>query len=355
MIKRCFHILVIMLFILITVRIVLIYFWPFTAGALLATLLYPFIKLLFEYVKLPYKLSVLFGLIILLITGPLILTGCYVLLNNEILYLLSQLPAYTSSLLTVIQDTVQTLPGFLHDLTHPYLTHSHLSMLIKEIEHLLLDAGKQLISEISKSAGNLPSVLFSMGMMYIAAYYILADFKSWKNKLPAELVKQLEQVRSLGFREAGAYFLSQLLLSLFTFIITLSGLLMLGTPHPFLFALLSAALDFVPLAGSLLLFLPLAIFYLIHIGPAHAAGAFIIYLVIIGVRQITEPKVIGDRMGLHPLVALIFLYISVSLLGVKGLLLTPLFMIIFAVLIKIRLLHVVWRYISTGENPFDQQ
>ncbi len=128
-----------------------------------------------------------------------------------------------------------------------------------------------------------------------------------------------------------------------------------GPHHPFFFAILSAALNFVPLAGSLLLFLPLTIFYLVQAGPAHAAGAVIIYIVILGVRQITEPKIVGDRMGLHPLAALIVLYTSVSLLGIKGLLLTPLFMIMIAVIIKIKLLNVVWRYLSTGDIPFNRQ
>ncbi|AJD91743.1 hypothetical protein JMA_24260 [Jeotgalibacillus malaysiensis] len=354
MIKRSIHILIILLLVLITVRTILVYFLPFTAGALVAVLLYPLVNLLFHQVKIPYKLSVLLGMILLLITGPLILTGCYVLLKNEILYLLNRLPDYTSWILHFTQNTVQTFPSFLHDLTHPYLTHSHLSMLLKEIEQLLLHTGKELISEISKTAGNLPSVLFSMGMMLIAAYYILADFQSWKHKLPPEFIKQLDQIRSLGFREAGAYFLSQLLLALLTFMITLTGLLLLCMPHPFFFALLSAALDFVPLASSLLLFLPLTIYYWMQAGPAHAAGTAFIYILIVGVRQITEPKIVGDRMGLHPLAALIVLYASVSLLGLKGLLLTPLFMIMTAVMIKIRLLNVIWRYISTGDSPFNR-
>ncbi|MFB1080441.1 AI-2E family transporter [Jeotgalibacillus sp. JSM ZJ347] len=352
MIKRCIHVLIITFFILFISRIVLIYLLPFIIGALLSILLYPIIRLLFEYVKLPYKLSVLLGIIACMITGPLMLYGCFILLKNELVYLLTHLPHYTTALLSLFQHTIQNFPAFLHDLTHPYLTHGHLSTLIEEIEQLLLESGKQLITGTSKFAGNLPSYIFSIGIMLIAAYYILSDFKSWQKKLPDKWIEQFGLIRELGLKEAGSYFLSQILLSVFTFIITLTGLLILGTPHPFLFALLSAALDFVPLAGSLLLFLPLSVFYLVQADPLHAAGAAVIYVAVVLVRQVAEPKIIGDRMGLHPLAALMVLYTSVNLLGLKGLILTPFFMIVISVLMKIRLFPAIWRYIATGEHPF---
>ncbi|MDZ5712450.1 AI-2E family transporter [Jeotgalibacillus haloalkalitolerans] len=352
MLKRCFQVIVAIIIVFLTLKVILMYFMPFAIGALLSLFVYPVVKVLFTYLKIPYKLSVALGLMMLFITGPLLITGCFALLKNEIFLMANHLPQYTSVLISSIRNIVQSFPTFLHDLTHPYLTHKHLTLLIKELEQLILNAGKQLLSETSKFAGNLPSYLFSFGIVMIAAYYILSDFESWKSKLPKKLIEQIELIRELGLREAGSYFLSQLLLSLFTFIITLTGLLIIGNPHPFLLALLSAGLDFVPLAGSLLLFLPLTVFYFIQSGPAAAAGTLVIYIVIIAVRQIAEPKIVGDRMGLHPLAALIILYTSVTLLGLKGLILTPVFMIMMAVLIKIRLFTAVWRYITTGEHPF---
>ncbi|TFE00940.1 AI-2E family transporter [Jeotgalibacillus salarius] len=351
MIKRCFYLIITIMLLMLICRTVFVYFWPFAVGALLSLVVYPIVMLLFTYIKLPYKFSVVLGLIIVFISGPLILTGCIALLENEIIFFLNQIPVYSALMLTSLKNLLQSLPAFFHELTHPYLTHAHLTLLSDEIEQMLLTSGKQLITTSSKFASHLPSLLFSFGIMLIAAYYILVDFKTWTNKLPGPWARYFKLLRELGLKETGSYFISQLLLSSITFTITLSGFLILGIPHPFLFALLSAALDFVPIAGSMLLFLPLIIFNMVYTGPALAAGIMVIYLIIIGVRQVTEPKIIGDRMGIHPLAALMVLYASVELLGFTGIVITPLLLIFLSVLLKVKLFSMICHYIRFGTIP----
>ena len=53
-----------------------------------------------------------------------------------------------------------------------------------------------------------------------------------------------------------------------------------------------------------------------------------IYVIITVVRQIAEPKILGDCVGLHPIVTLMAMYFGIKLLGVYGLVLFP-----FAVII----------------------
>jgi predicted PurR-regulated permease PerM len=54
-----------------------------------------------------------------------------------------------------------------------------------------------------------------------------------------------------------------------------------------------------------------------------ALGLGILYIVVIVVRNIIEPKIVGDRVGLHPLVTLLSMVLGTFLFGGIGLLGLP--------------------------------
>ena len=58
-------------------------------------------------------------------------------------------------------------------------------------------------------------------------------------------------------------------------------------------------------------------------------GVLITYIIILIVRNIIEPKIIGDQVGLHPLVTLIAIFVGLKFLGVIGVFLLPVITIIF--------------------------
>jgi predicted PurR-regulated permease PerM len=53
------------------------------------------------------------------------------------------------------------------------------------------------------------------------------------------------------------------------------------------------------------------------------AALLVLYAFITIVRYIVEPRVIGDQLGLHPLVALIAMFVGLKAFGVTGLILGP--------------------------------
>jgi len=50
-----------------------------------------------------------------------------------------------------------------------------------------------------------------------------------------------------------------------------------------------------------------------------AIGLFIIYILITIVRQVLEPKVVGNQIGLYPLITLMCMFIGAQLFGILGL------------------------------------
>ncbi|MDP3448344.1 MAG: AI-2E family transporter, partial [Eubacteriales bacterium] len=67
---------------------------------------------------------------------------------------------------------------------------------------------------------------------------------------------------------------------------------------------------------------------------ATGIGLAVLYVVVIVVRQIIEPKIIGDRVGLHPIVTLLSMVLGTYLFGGIGL---------FGLPISVALIHALQR------------
>ena len=52
-------------------------------------------------------------------------------------------------------------------------------------------------------------------------------------------------------------------------------------------------------------------------------GLIILYLIILTVRNFTEPKIVGDQLGLNPVVTLIAIYLGYLWMGVGGMIFLP--------------------------------
>lgn len=59
-----------------------------------------------------------------------------------------------------------------------------------------------------------------------------------------------------------------------------------------------------------------------------AVGLLVLYAVISVLRQILEPKIVGAGIGMHPLLALISMYVGLRVFGFFGMLLLPLVVVI---------------------------
>ncbi len=59
-----------------------------------------------------------------------------------------------------------------------------------------------------------------------------------------------------------------------------------------------------------------------------AIGFLIMYGIITVVRNIIEPKFVGEQIGIHPVLMLIGLYIGVKVFGVVGIFLVPIMFIV---------------------------
>ena len=111
--------------------------------------------------------------------------------------------------------------------------------------------------------------------------------------------------------------------------ILLCGFLILGVDYSLLLAILIAFLDFLPFFGTGTALLPWAVYKFFVMDIKTAVGLLIIYGITQLVRQVIQPKLVGDSIGMSPLVTLVFLYIGYRLGSILGMILAvPIGMII---------------------------
>ena len=119
------------------------------------------------------------------------------------------------------------------------------------------------------------------------------------------------------------YVKSYSLLFLLTFVELLIGFSILKIDYAPLISTIVAIFDILPILGVGGVLLPWSVIGFMTDNLFIGIGVLILYLIIAFIRNIAEPKLVGDQIGLHPLATLIFMYLGLQFLGFLGMFLFP--------------------------------
>ena len=196
---------------------------------------------------------------------------------------------------------------------------------------LLSGALSSLSGEIPRLAGRviaaLPTVLLVTLITVIAGFYFCIDgeriLSAVASLLPARQRARLPILRERVQRISWKYLRAYLLLWCLTVVELLVGFAILGVDYALLLALVIAFVDLLPILGVGTVMIPWAVVVLIQGNYGLGLGLVILYGVVMLLRQIVEPHLLGQSLGLHPLLTLFATYAGWQLLGVWGMLLAP--------------------------------
>lgn len=200
------------------------------------------------------------------------------------------------------------------------------------------------------------SFLFNFTMGVILAYFLSVEIDSWKRfaseKTPRTFKTAFFFLKENVIKGIVTYIKAQLKLISLTFVIIFAALLLMGVKNAFSIALLSAIFDVLPLLGVSTVFIPWIIYLFIVGNTALAIKLTILLAVVIGVRQILEPKITGDSLGVSAFTMLSFMIVSLSLFGVAGVILSPVLIILIKALYEQGYLR---KWIRLPEEEYDKQ
>ena len=211
----------------------------------------------------------------------------------------------------------------------------------------------KLIVAISSIASKLPAFLLNTIICLIATMFIAIDFDTiagfFKINLPNKALTVVTE-----FKDSLVDIVWQFIKSYFLiFVITTTeisiGFLIIGQPKALVLGIVIAIFDAFPIVGSGMILLPFSIITLASGKIGRGIGLFVVYLIVVIVRQIIEPKIVGKRVGLKPIVTLVCMYMGTKLFGGIGLFALPILAAIITDMNNDGTIH-LFKSVSTGEE-----
>ena len=197
---------------------------------------------------------------------------------------------------------------------------------------MVSDISVSAISWLSSYIAKIPYFIAAVFISVIATFFIAADYDRIKafivRQIPEKCQLFLTDIREYGVKTLGKYFKSYALIMFITFCELSLALWLLGVKNFAAIAAVTAVFDIIPVCGSGGVLIPWAVFSLVQGRYAFGIGMFVVYAIITVVRQIIEPKIVGDQIGLPPVVTLMAMFLGVRFMGVAGLFIFPVVLVI---------------------------
>lgn len=189
------------------------------------------------------------------------------------------------------------------------------------------------ISGVYSVVKNIPSILISVVIGIIAWILFTKDYKKVvkfiKLQLPDKHKNLLSETKKIFSSTILKMCRAYGLIMFITFCENFLGLTILNligvmkNSYVFVIAICIAVFDILPVAGSGGILIPWALIALVSGNVGQCVGLLILYAVITVIRQYIEPKIVGDSLGVNPLVTLAGLYFGLKLFGFMGMFIVP--------------------------------
>ncbi len=324
-------------------------FLPFLLAWIIAMAVRPTVHRIVERVKLPRKavsfVSVLF--VYLLAFGCLTVLGGRMLgemreLSDE---LMGDAAGAVGDLLDSVGAVLDKLP-FLDRVEDPEAAEQLRRTAVTLLENAVGSLSLRLSESVMGVVTSLPGLLLFTVVMIVATFYLAPSVETINGfiarQLPAASRHYLFEAKGKLMTAGVRYVKAYLTLLLITFVQLLIGFLCLGVPYALTLAALIALIDILPVLGVGTVLVPWAAVLLVQGNTYLGVGLLLLFGIIWIIRQVIEPRIVGNSIGLPPLLTLVVTYVGYECMGFAGLFVFPLGAILLKNLHDIGVLR-LWR------------
>ena len=323
-------------FLLITVLPrVLSFFMPFVVAWIIALLASPMVKFLEDKLKIKRKAGTACVIIAVIAVIVLIGYGVAAFLIDQIQGLLRDLPDIWESLQLQIDEVSRSLSRLFVSL--PADVQESWAFFFENVESSLGEwvagLGSPSMSWLGNVAKQLPNLFVAVIMCLVAAFAFTAERTNMRNfmqdYMPETMKKYWDMIRVSLSSAVGGYLKAQLKIEFWIYLIVTAGLFILRISYAPVLAIFIAVLDFLPVFGTGTILWPWIVFEVFGRNYKLAVGLAVIWGVSQIVRQVIQPKIMGDSMGMHTLPTVFLLYIGYKASGIFGMIIAVPIGIIF--------------------------
>lgn len=301
-----------------------VFFMPFVVGWVISAIANPLVHFLEKKMKIVRKHSSM--VIIIGVLAAVVGLG-YLAVSRIVMEagnLVSNLPQIYEEWQADFEEIGQNLQVFYHRLSPgAQKTIQDVSANLAEYAGGLVQAiGEPTFEAAGNFAKNVPSTLVSIIMSLISAYFFTADreniLRVLKKNIPSGIWGGVSGVIQDLKSVVGGYFKAQFKIMGVVYVLLVIGLWLLKVNYVLLAAFAIAFLDMLPFFGTGTVLAPWAVMKILSNDYKMAAGLLVLYAVTQVVRQVIQPKIVGDTIGMDPLATLFFMYIGYKVSSIVG-------------------------------------
>lgn len=308
-----------------------VFYMPFLIGFIISLIIEPLIRKVANRTGIERKTSAIIVLIVIFtILIGLIVWGAITLVTES------------SNLLESINIYIEKFSSFIEKLKIQELN------LPKKVIEIIQNCTTNLLNTITtittkfltntlQKITSIPIAFIYISITILSTYFICADkfyiLDQLEHHVPRLWVKRFGKHLKEITTVLGNYLKAEAILVAISFFIVLVGLTIgklsgLNIEYPLLCALGIAFVDALPIVGSGAVMIPWAILASLDGNITLALLLIGLYVFTIIIRQVVEPKLVSNKIGIHPIFTLIAMYTGFKIIGVIGLFLGPIILII---------------------------
>ena len=303
---------------------VVIYFMTFVIGWIIALIASPLVRFFERQFKVKRKAGSAF--VIISVIALVILAGYFLgmKLTEQVADFVREVPEMWESTQQDFAEIGHKLENFGRHL--PEEVQRTFKNITENVDQyfgeLMGTLSTPTIEALSRFAKNLPSIIIGIIMSLLSAYFFVADKDYVPNLLskavPESILERWDMVKRGLKRAVGGYFKAQLKIELWMYVLLAVGFWILRVKYAFIIAVGVAFLDLLPFFGTGTVLLPWAAVKFLSGDYTMVIGLLIIWGVGQLARQLIQPKIVGESVGLSPIPTLFLLFIGFKAGGVVG-------------------------------------
>ena len=327
--KYVVNLLVSLLILLLCIFLVprfLVFFMPFVIGWIISCIANPLVVFLERKLKIRRKAGTVVVIVCVIAAVIGIGYGVGIILFRQISGFIGEVPEMWQNVQQDFDKLGRVINQFLGTKA-PKLTDA-MNNLGNTIGEMIANLPKSLdfstFEGMGSMVGSIASMIISVIMCIMSAYFFIADrewVSSFMNRYLPKSVSHKYDVFVSSIKQAvGGYFKAQFRIEVWMYVLLLAGFTVMQVRYGLLIALLVAFLDFLPFFGTGIVLIPWALVTLIGGNYLRAVGFLIIWGAGQLFRQLIQPKIIGDSIGMEPIPTLFLLFVGYRVAGVGGML-----------------------------------
>jgi len=300
------------------------FFIPFVIAFIISAIANPIVRFMEKKIKISRKFSSVFMIIVVLggVVGMLYLLVAFLVKQTINLY--EDRFALYNEVATILDNFTNRLGGIFEKL--PDGLQNALSAMQDSLsswaKNFLANIELPGISTLGSYVGSVVEIIFFVIITILAAYFLTAErdnMAEWLAGVLPDSVKNYYHMVMDSFKKAvGGYFKAQFKIMLILITIMFVGFEIMDISYSFLLASLIAFLDFLPVFGTGVILWPWILIDVVVGDYKQAIFLGITYLVCQLIKEILQPKMVGDSIGINPMAALLYMFIGYRFAGVVG-------------------------------------